>query len=128
MVLQSLVLPYLVKWPVLSLQQAPENSVLAPAVLALYVIKHTWGTWIFLWVLYNVRPELWLQIIDLYQRNLFCKICHKKKFFGLKRRQKQHCWVIGQATAACCSNTQCFCLLLLCENCLFIHKKARIIR
>ena len=34
--------------------------------------------WIFSWVLCNVRPELWLQRIDLCQRNLFCKICQKK--------------------------------------------------
>ena len=27
---------YLVKWPVLGLQRAPENSVLAPSVLVLY--------------------------------------------------------------------------------------------
>ena len=34
--------------------------------------------------------------------------------------------MIGRATAACCCNRQCFCLLLLCENCLIIQKKAMI--
>ena len=41
--------------------------------------------WIFWWILCNVRLELWLQRMDLCQRNIFCKICLKKEFFGLKR-------------------------------------------
>ena len=84
--------------------------------------------WLFWWILCNVRLELWLQRMDLCQRNIFCKICLKKEFLGLKRTTEaaMHSCVIGQVTAACCCNRQCFCLLLLCENCLFIQKKAMI--
>ena len=42
---------------------------------SLYRWKIAVYSWIFSWVLCNVRPELWLQRIDLCQRNLFCKIC-----------------------------------------------------
>ena len=45
---------------------------------------------------------------------------------GIVWSKKNNCRVIGQVTAACCCNRQCFCLLLICENCLFIQKKATI--
>ena len=49
-----------------------------PEVLNLY-------SWIFSQALCNVRPELWLQRIDLCQRNLFCKILPKEGIFWPKR-------------------------------------------
>ena len=48
-----------------------------------YKLLHT--AWIFTWAICNVRLELWLQRIDLYQRNIFCKILPKEGIFWPKR-------------------------------------------
>ena len=81
----------------------------------------------FLWVLCDIRLELWLQRIDLCHRNIFCKICQKKDFFSSKKNSRSSTagWFVKQYLHVAVTNNV-FVYLLFVKNTFSFRKKAMI--